>query len=217
MQYQNPPSLLTMLKCAGRFYFIPMVTKPFSKSYTSPRDLVTLLKSRGLSILDINKAERYISTIGYYRLSAYMYPFLMLPKSQHLYKPQATFDKVMMLYRFDKKLRLFIFNEIEKIEVTVRSAIVNIGCEMAGDPFWMTNQDNFTDTRKFSKTLALIDTELKHSREDFITHFYKTYSNQYPPAWILTEVLSFGVSPISTTTSRTKRLKNVSLKRLICR
>ena len=44
-----------------------------------------------------------------------------------------------MLYRFDKKLRLLIFNEIEKIEVAVRSAIVNIGSDMTGDPFWMTD------------------------------------------------------------------------------
>ena len=40
----------------------------------------------------------------------------------------------MMLYRFDKKLRLLIFNEIEKIEVAVRSAIVNIGSAMTGNP-----------------------------------------------------------------------------------
>ena len=39
-----------------------------------------------------------------------------MPKEQHRYKPNTTFDQVMMLYRFDKKLRLLIFNEIEKIE-----------------------------------------------------------------------------------------------------
>ena len=54
----------------------------------------------------------------------------------------ATFSKVMMLYRFDKKLRLLLFNEIEKIEVAVRSAIVKHGCEVTGDPFWMTNPNN---------------------------------------------------------------------------
>lgn len=44
-----------------------------------------------------------------------MYPLLRMPKEQHIYKHNATFDKVMMLYRFDKKLRMFLFNEIEKI------------------------------------------------------------------------------------------------------
>lgn len=30
----------------------------------------------------------------------------------------------MMLYRFDKKLRMLLFNEIEKIEVAVRSTVL---------------------------------------------------------------------------------------------
>ena len=40
-----------------------------------------------------------------------------MPKTAHLYKEGSTFEKVMMLYRFDKKLRLLMFNEIEKIEI----------------------------------------------------------------------------------------------------
>ena len=107
---------------------------PFQKPYTSAHDLVCLLQSRGLTVTDTAKAESYLEYIGYYRLSAYMYPLLQMPKEQHRYKPSATFSQVMMLYRFDKKLRLLIFNEIEKIEVAVRSAIVNIGSDMMGNP-----------------------------------------------------------------------------------
>ena len=151
------------------------------------------MQSRGLTIADTDKAEKYIDSIGYYRLSAYMYPLLQTPKEQHRYKQGATFDQVMMLYRFDKKLRLLIFNEIEKIEVAVRSAIVNIGCEMTGNPFWITDSTNFNDQNKFLRTLDLIDAEMNRSREDFIVHFKDTYSDIYPPAWILTELLPFGV------------------------
>lgn len=99
----------------------------------------------------------------------------------------------MMLYRFDKKFRLLIFNEIEKIEVAVRSAIVNIGSAMTGNPFWMTDCSNFIDAGKFCRTMDLIDAELHRSREEFIVHFKQTYSDTYPPAWILAEVLPFGV------------------------
>ena len=151
------------------------------------------MQSRGLTIADTDKAEKYIDSIGYYRLSAYMYPLLQTPKEQHRYKQGAAFDQVMMLYRFDKKLRLLIFNEIEKIEVAVRSAIVNISCEMTGNPFWITDSANFNDQNKFLRTLDLIDTEMNRSREDFIVHFKDTYSDIYPPAWILTELLPFGV------------------------
>ena len=111
-------------------HFIMAATIPFGKQYTDSHDLVKLLKSRGLSVEDDTKAQHYLEHIGYYRLSAYMYPLLKLPKEQHVYKPGASFGRVMMLYRFDKKLRLLLFNEIEKVEVAIRSAIVNIGTSM---------------------------------------------------------------------------------------
>ena len=166
---------------------------PFQKPYTSSHDLVRLLQSRGLAIADTAKAEQYLDFIGYYRLSAYMYPLLQMPKELHQYKQGTSFNQVMTLYRFDKKLRLLIFNEIEKIEVAVRSAIVNIGSELTRNPFWMTDSTYFGNPSKFVHTMALIDTEINRSREDFITHFKQTYSDPYPPAWILAEVLPFGV------------------------
>ena len=194
MQHQNPPSLSTMLKCAGRFIFMTMANKvPFQKPYTSSRDLVKLLQSRGLTVNDTARAERYLDFIGYYRLSAYMYPLLQMPKELHRYKTGSTFKQVMTLYRFDKKLRLLIFNEIEKIEVAVRSAIVNTGSELTGSPFWMTDRTNFIAPTKFQHTMELIDAELRRSREDFLVHFRQTYTDAYPPAWILAEVLPFGV------------------------
>ena len=55
----------------------------FTKHYTTEADLVALLESRGLVISDEAKAVRYLESIGYYRLSAYMYPFLKAPKETH--------------------------------------------------------------------------------------------------------------------------------------
>lgn len=171
-----------------------MTTKAsFDKSYKSPEESIEILKSRGLIVSDENKARHYLSHIGYYRLSAYMYPLLCMPKEQHIFKEGASFDKIMMLYRFDKKLRMLLFNEIEKIEVAIRSLIVNIGCSMSKDSFWITDFNNFANKTRFDKTVHLIDEELKHTKEEFISHFKETYSNQYPPAWMLMEILPFGV------------------------
>lgn len=97
---------------------------PFTKRFESSENLVNLLESRGLQIYDRNKAIQYIDNIGYYRLSAYMYPLLKMPKTAHLYKEGSSFKKVMMLYRFDKKLRLLMFNEIEKIEIAIQNNMV---------------------------------------------------------------------------------------------
>lgn len=160
---------------------------PYTKPAKSAADLVQQLKQRGLAIADEARAERYIDNIGYYRLSAYMYPFLSEPKTNHQFKPGITFDRVLRLYRFDKKLRVLIFNEIEKIEVAFRAAVVNTITDRTGDIFWMTNPAYVN-----SGTLALIQREYAHSTEDFIVHFKNTYTDPYPPAWILSEILPFG-------------------------
>ena len=97
------------------------------------------------------------------------------------------------MYRFDRHLRLLMFNEIEKIEVAVRSAIVNITSRETGNPFWMTDPACFYDAKTFDKTKLLIDAELAKSREDFIEHFRNTYSDPYPPAWMLAEILPLGI------------------------
>ena len=180
---------------------------PFTKIFASPSGLVQLLKSRGLEITDEEKAQHYLSHIGYYRLSAYMYPLLSFPKEQHLFKPGASFNRVMMLYRFDKKLRLLLFNEIEKIEIAVRCAIVSFGTDIIGNPFWMTDAVNFSNPHKFNRSLHLIDDELYHTKEDFINHFKKTYTNQYPPAWMLTEILPFGVITNIYSNIKDKKIK----------
>ena len=127
---QSSPSLLTMLKSCGAFFVYTHLNManfiPFTKRFESSENLVNLLESRGLQICDRNKAIQYIDNIGYYRLSAYLYPLLKMPKTAHLYKEGSTFKKVMMLYRFDKKLRLLMFNEIEKIEIAIRRAVMQI-------------------------------------------------------------------------------------------
>lgn len=169
------------------------MTIKFNKTYKSPDDIVTLLQSRGLKITDSDSASEYIRNIGYYRLSGYLYPFLASPKTAQRFKSGAKFDAALSLYRFDKKLRLLLFNEIEKIEVSLRSSLANIVAKETGNIFWITDQSMFTSQDRFQKTMDLIDKELINSKEDFILHFKNKYSNPYPPAWILVEILPMGV------------------------
>ena len=165
----------------------------YTKTYASPTQLVSLLRSRGLAIRDEARAKEYLRHIGYYRFSAYLFPLLTTPKKNHVFKSGSTFDNALDMYRFDRHLRLLMFNQIEKIEVAVRSSIVNITSRETGNPFWMTDPSCFYDAKQFVKTKQLIDTELAKSREEFIEHFRNTYSEPYPPAWMLAEILPLGV------------------------
>ena len=165
----------------------------YNKQYSAPEELVTILRERGLVIEEEEVALQNIRSIGYYRLSAYLHPFLRVPKTEHVFKEGTSFEQAMRIYAFDRGLRLLIFDQIERIEIAVRSAIVNITSRDTNNPFWMTSPDTYAHNDKFQKTLQLIDKELQTTREDFIKHFKDTYADPYPPSWMLAEILPFGV------------------------
>lgn len=180
-----------MLKSVGLF-FVYMGTVAFTKTYFPPERLITLLKSRGLQIPDEKLAVSYLTNVGYYRLSAYFYPLLETPKENHIYKPAASFDKVVEMYTFDSALRMLLFSKIEKIEVAIRSTLANFVAEETGDIFWVTESACYLDSARFTRLMTVIDKEYNGSKEDFVEHFKTVYNNPYPPAWMILEILPFG-------------------------
>ena len=98
--HENPPSLFTMLKSAGRFIFLWHIIQ----THTSPAQLTALLQSRGLHVENVTRTENYLRHIGYYRFSAYLYPLLTTPKENHVFKPGAAFNQALDMYRFDRHL-----------------------------------------------------------------------------------------------------------------
>jgi Abortive infection bacteriophage resistance protein len=169
------------------------MSSSYSKQCTLPSDLIPLLRGRGLVISNEPQAENYLWGIGYFRFSAYLRPLYREPKSKHLFKDNASFEQALNMYRFDRKLRLLLFNEIERIEVAIRSALVNIVSDGVRDVFWMTNARYFYNSNVFNNSLGIIDTELGRTKEEFVLHFKNTYSDAYPPAWMIAEILPLGV------------------------
>ena len=183
----------------------------FPKPYSSPKQIVQILKSRGMLMEDEHKVESYLLNIGYHRLSAYIFPFYKSPKSNLILKEGTTFEQVLTLYRFDKKLRILLFNEIEKIEVAIRSVLANIGCQELGDRYWITKPEYFANEDKFNQTLAVLEKELASSKEDYIENFRRNYVENYPPAWMITEVLSFGnLNYIYSNIANNRLMKRIS-------
>jgi abortive infection bacteriophage resistance protein len=187
-----PAKPLNNAQIGGAFFLIVMKIN-YTKTCTLPQDLIPLLRNRGLAISDEEKTISYLTNIGYFRLSAYCYPLLKDPKINHEYKDGATFDLVMNMYRFDRKLRILLFNEIEKIEVAVRSAMSNWVSDALNDVFWMTDARHFNNPAIFAKRLSIIQSELDKTSEEFIIHFKNKYANSFPPAWMIAETAPFGV------------------------
>jgi abortive infection bacteriophage resistance protein len=168
-----------------------MPKQPYIKPPLPVQDQINLLKNRGLQIPDEERAARYLRNISYYRLSGYMYPFLADAK-QHLYKDGAVFEDILGLYRFDRELRLLVFSAIEKIEIAFRAQIINQYSVALHDPFWYTNTANFADPKKYAEFLNSLTAYIKRSNDVFIKHFYNTYSDPWPPIWVIFEILPMG-------------------------
>jgi abortive infection bacteriophage resistance protein len=186
----------------------------YTKPYKKPKDLVLMLKQRGLLIADEREAERCIGIVGYYRLSAYLHPFLKNPKERHLFHNNVKFDDVVSLYDFDKEIRVFLFKAIYEIEIEIRISIANLGVEVLSDNFWFTNPAYFvvSTPRRQAYDLSVIKKEYDRSKEQFVKSFKSKYLETLPPSWIITEVLTFG-----TIATAFKSIKNIRLKKTIAR
>ena len=97
----------------------PSPTAP--KPYTTFDQQIELLQTRGLKISAPARAADYLRRIGYYRMSGYCKPFRVV--NSELFVSGASFEDVVALYLFDKRLRLAMTDALERIEVAVRAEI----------------------------------------------------------------------------------------------
>jgi abortive infection bacteriophage resistance protein len=166
-----------------------MKTK-YQKSPKTYQEQLNLIKRRGLIIPYEEKALRYLSTISYYRLSAYMIPF-QFDKEKHLFKEGTTFEEILRIYIFDRKLRLLLFDAIERIEIAVRTQII-YELSHKYDSFWVWNKDLFKDRKKHNSFCLSQKNEIKRSDQPFINHYYQKYDEENLPAWMALELVSIG-------------------------
>ena len=64
--------------------------------------------------------------------------------------------------------------------------------DSVGHIFWMIDVSSYSNSSKAAKSITLITNEYNKSREDFIEHFKRTYTDPFPPAWITAEILPLG-------------------------
>lgn len=166
---------------------------PFDKQPLSNKEIIRLLSERGMIIADPKRAEHYLDFISYYRLSVYMLPF---QDESISFKKSVSFEKILRLYSFDRRLRLLSMDALERIEVAFRTVIVNCLSEKCG-AFWLENPDCFHDKNKRNTQASMLEEIRKQIEQQktapSLEHYYQTYSApEIPPAWIVFEILPFG-------------------------
>lgn len=90
---------------------------------------IELLEECGMTFHDKEKATEILSDIGYYRLGFYWFPFeKMFPRKEnrdHIFKDDTQFDTVVRLYYFDFDLRHMLLKYISRIEIHLRTVLIN--------------------------------------------------------------------------------------------
>lgn len=177
--------------------------------YTKPAltfdQQVAKLERRGLVFSDKEKAKRHLSNISYYRMSAYMLPFKIRNASGEpidQFVPGTKWEDVYDLYKFDRKLRLLVFDAIERIEIALRTQVI-YQLSLKYGAHWQDDATLFRAPQRNPKTGKIYDVfqdiqdhineQLSTNKKAvFIEHYLNTYDDPpTPPSWMSIELLYF--------------------------
>lgn len=170
----------------------------YTKKPLTVDEQIDRLERRGLNFSDRKLAKNYLQNISYYRLRAYTYPFQdnTDPDADHEFlRDDIDFNDIIDLYVFDRRLRNLVFNELEKIEVAIRTQLSLVYSNMSKDPFWYLDRNWFSRASDddFGNLIDEVTSDVNRSNEDFIKHYKAKYDTpEMPPTWMSLEVVSFG-------------------------
>ena len=186
---------LVMLKPGGYFVHGATIVNRYQKPPLPVQEQIQKLKERGLKIRDDKLVIHYLSTIGFYRLSAYFVPFEDRNNTsiEHAFLKGTTFDDILRLYIFDRELRAILLEALERIEIAARACWANSLTLDKKSAHAYMDMNNFKTPRKHLQQLNHVANAIERSNEQFVEHYRVTYDEPFlPPTWAMVETLSFG-------------------------
>ena len=170
-----------------------MTPASFPKPPLTIDQQIDLLLERGLSIPDREHARHLLTHINYYRLRAYWLPFEFKDdRGQHAYRRGITLEEILLLYDFDRELRLLLLDAIERVEISLRARWAHSLALKYGS-FAHTNPDLFRRRDVWETCKEELEKEYRRSREVFAEHYRNNYNHlELPPIWVACELMALG-------------------------
>lgn len=149
-----------------------------------------------MDVGDGGELEKWLSSVGYYRLSAYWLPFEAPPSigqtRSKRFVEGTSFEQVVARYIFDRRLRLLLLEAIERVEIQVRSRWTYHLSHAKGAHAHLQSSC-FKAVKFHSKLLTKLAESAEKSDETFIIHYRTKYKQpDLPPLWAVTELMTFG-------------------------
>ncbi|MCL2696681.1 MAG: Abi family protein [Oscillospiraceae bacterium] len=147
------------------------------------------LEFRGCIIEDKTYAKFILEKINYYRLANY---FAVYQQNNKRYRGGTSFNKVLKLYEFDRKLRGHLLIFLEEIEISMRAAISNFHALKYGALGYLSDSA-FNHHHNHHHFMSRID-RLKEKNTDinFVSHYNSKHMGAFP-LWVIMELFSFGM------------------------
>lgn len=170
-----------------------------------------MITNHGMIINDRKRAEMILSSVSYYRLSAYGIG-LKSQIDKEKYLPGITLEHIYALYRFDSKLRNILMETIEFVEISFRTRLayhlgIAYGPEGYRDVAHFLDKDDGNGMSIHQKMMARLDLEITHQENlPWVRHHVNVYGGHFP-IWAASELFSFGMlcSLYSVLTNRDKK------------
>ena len=164
----------------------------YMKQPASLEEQIDLLKRRGLMIDDEAEAFAVLERVSYFRLASY-WRVMEEDKALHVFKPNSHFSNVLTLYRFDSELKSLVFNSIQRIEIAVRTRMIQ-QFSMKYGSFWFMDKRLFASEDIFRKNLVILRNAVERSIEDFVLEHFQRYDEpDMPPVWKSLELATLGI------------------------
>ena len=171
-----------------------------AKPFKTVDEQIEILKSRKMGFRHNLKFVRKILSFEnyYYVVNGYKDPFINSTVPDDAYKPGVTFDELVALYSFDRKLREFLLIELLRIEHAVKAQIIITFSKYHGqdhNSYLCPASFNTSGSKNLQRANQLISdlTQLiqeKHHKHGAIRHYVNKYG--FVPLWVLSKVMTFG-------------------------
>ena len=156
------------------------------KSFKTIQEQIDILKSRGLTIDDVDKAADFLINNNYYRISGYS----LTLRNHDIFFKNASFQNIIDIYKFDHELRHILLKYLEIIEVRFKSIYSYEFAKIHNSTGYL-NENYFADPDLYQNLIEKSKEQIKKRlpHEAYLKHFIEDLK-QPLPIWAYVDLLT---------------------------
>ena len=167
------------------------------KEFKTLDEQLNIFESKGLTIVDRQRAKEILLKENYFFLNGYRRIF-MLSNTEKRFLKNSTFQELYCMFTFDRELRNILFKNLLIIENNIKSIIsYTLSIKYGYKEKNYLKASNFTTDHKQQRRVNDVLNKMKRQirvnaqNHTATLHYISNYG--YIPLWVLVKVLSFGL------------------------